>query len=101
MLNASFEDYATSCEPNAGEGRADIFLRSKHSFEFAYIFELKYLKGRREQSRLEDASKKALNQILERKYYKEAKRLGYRNIYIYGMAFSGKNAFVTGQKIEP
>ena len=100
LLNAAFEDYVTSCEVNSGEGRVDVFMRSKGGFDFAFIFELKYLRGRRENARLKEAAERALSQIAKKKYFSEAKRLSYGNIYLFGMAFSGKNAYVAGEKLE-
>lgn len=99
FLALLFDEFAVSSEYNSGSGRADIFMRSKSDRRLAFIFELKYLKGRKEEERLLASSKKALRQIKANGYYAEAKRMEYKKIYLYGLTFSGKRVNVLSEAV--
>ena len=95
-----FDDFVVDSEFPAGSGRADMYMRSKNDKSNAFVFELKYLKGRKETERLVTCAQKALAQIRENDYTADARRFGYENIHLYGIAFSGKRCHVASEALR-
>lgn len=66
-------------------------MRSRFNKEYAFIFELKYLKWKKGMERLKESSQVALRQMEKNDYINNALRFGYEKVYCSGVAFSGKN----------
>lgn len=89
-LCALFGDYFTSSNKESGDGRYDIQLKPIKNNLPGIIIELKAEKNCT-QDKLIKLSKDALKQIIDNKYDTELISSGVKNIYKYGVAFSGKN----------
>lgn len=88
---AMFDDeYYLSSNRESGEGRYDLQLEPKDTNRPGILIELKSEKNCTSE-RLNELAKTALNQINERKYETEMRKRGIKNIFKYGVAFSGKN----------
>ncbi len=82
-----FDDAIVKSEVNEGYGRCDILIASKKG-DFAFIIEVKAYKGVVSPTRLVNYSDNALKQIEEKKYAEPLLKEGYKNITLYGIAFS-------------
>ena len=85
--------YATS-NRESGNGRYDLQLMPKERSLPGILIELKYGKNCSE-TELKKLSKIALQQIKDKKYDTDMFEKGVKEIYKYGVAFSGKNVWVT------
>ena len=90
-----FSEYYSNCE--AGDGYADIVFKSKRE-DKAVIIEIKAASAGAD---LITLSENAVAQI-DRKNYAEpfVQSRMISSIYTYGIAFSGKNCFITCKKIK-
>ncbi len=84
-------EYIVKSNGEAGNGRADIIMRSPSRHGFAIIFELKIAETI---DGLKEACEKGLRQIDERGYAKELAEDGYRQIRKYAVAFYKKDCEV-------
>lgn len=82
--------YLVSSNRESGEGRYDIQLMPRDSHMPGILMELKAEKDCSE-SRLQELSRTALQQMKERKYETEMLRQGVKTVFKYGVAFSGKD----------
>ena len=85
--------YITS-NRESGEGRYDICLCPKDGKLPGILIELKAAKDCPEDE-LKELSKTALKQINDRKYDTELTTKGVKNIFKYGVAFSGKKVQIS------
>ena len=83
------EQYKKSSNREAGYGRYDIQLTPKYKNLPGIIIELKAAKDCTEEE-LKALSKKALQQIDEKKYDTELREAGITDVIKYGVAFCGK-----------
>lgn len=88
-LCAAMEQYRKSSNRESGYGRYDIQLTPKLPYLPGIIIELKAAKDCSEDE-LRELSKKALQQIEEKKYDTELREAGVTDIIKYGVAFCGK-----------
>lgn len=70
-----------------GNGRSDLVIYDNLFFEYAIILEFKVAD---DNERIDNAAKRALTQINEKRYDAEAVQMGYKNIIKYGIAFKDK-----------
>lgn len=92
-LCAAMEQYKNSSNRESGYGRYDIQLTPKSKNLPGIIIELKAAKDCSEDE-LRELSKKALQQINDKKYETELTTAGVRTIYKCGVAFRGKKGEV-------
>lgn len=90
LLGGSF----ISSNRESGDGRYDIQLKPARKNLPGILIELKAEKNCTEEQ-LKMLSKKALQQIIDKKYDVELTAAGVETIYKYGVAFSGKKVEIT------
>ena len=95
-----FEDATISFEANTGQGRSDIFIRTKKDNSLSIIIETKFLKGRRGRDRIDGSLEEGWNQINEMDYLEEANRIESKNILAYSVVFNNKKVYVSGKRIK-
>jgi len=78
----------------SGNGRSDLYMKSKGISKQGIIFELKVI-GDKDVP--EKVCKSALQQISRKRYDYELESLGYRHILKYGIAFRGKECLVMAE----
>ena len=88
-LCALLGGYYTTSNRESGNGRYDIQLMPENKLLPGILIELKAEKNCSGDV-LKKLSRMALQQIIEKKYDTEMKAKGVRDIYKYGVAFSGK-----------
>lgn len=88
-LCALLGGYYTTSNRESGNGRYDIQLMPENKLLPGILIELKAEKNCSGDV-LKKLSRMALQQIMEKKYDTEMKAKGVRDIYKYGVAFSGK-----------
>lgn len=93
-LCALLSGYYTTSNRESGNGRYDIQLFPKNNRLPGVIIELKAGKDCSDRA-LTVLSKAALQQIIDKNYSAEMKEKGVPLIYLYGVAFCGKNVEVT------
>ena len=93
-LLAGNSDWLVRSNVEAGEGFADIIVETEDP-DAGIVMELKYVK---EISGLEQACKKAIEQIKERRYEEYLKNDDRNDILIYGMAFCKKRCKIVVEK---
>lgn len=81
--------YYITSNRESGEGRYDICLCPKDNKMPGVLIELKAAKDR-SNDELKKLSEKALTQINNKKYGTELAAKGVKNVFMYGVAFSGK-----------
>ena len=93
------ETYSVKSNREAGNGRADIMIKSPSLRGRAFVLELKVADSI---DSLEKTAQKAVDQIYERHYMDELRQEGYRKISCYGIAFYRKDCEVRygGEWIE-
>ena len=96
-LLAGEEDWLVRSNVEAGEGFADIIVEPEDPDE-GIVIELKYSK---EISGMEQACKKALAQIKDRRYQEYLQNDGRNEILVYGIAFCKKRCKVVVEKLSP
>ena len=94
-LLAGEEDWLVRSNVEAGEGFADIIVEPEDPDE-GIVIELKYSK---EISGMEQACKKALAQIKDRRYQEYLQNDGRNEILVYGIAFCKKRCKVVVEKL--
>ena len=93
--NGYFGEYHSNCE--AGDGYADISFTDAYS-EKAVIIEIKHTTS---VSNLIDLSDEAVSQITKKNYAESFMENKFvQSIYAYGIAFSGKNCYITCNKLK-
>ena len=94
---AIFDDqYYVTSNRESGEGRFDIQLRPKNNSRPGILIELKSEKNLT-QNKLDQLAQTALKQIIERKYDTEMITQDIATIFMYGVAFSGKNVAICAE----
>ena len=86
-LMANLHDYAIQSNRESGDGRYDICIYSSDIHLPPILIEIKRAKRFRE---LEDACKKALDQIEKKRYAEELAEEGYSEVICYGIGFFKK-----------
>ena len=93
--NGYFGEYHSNCE--AEDGYADISFTDAYS-EKAVIIEIKHTTS---VSKLIDLSDEAVGQITKKNYAESFMENKFvQSIYAYGIAFSGKNCYITCNKMK-
>ena len=85
-------NYEVKSNIESGNGRYDISIIPKAINKIGYIIELKVTKDEKD---LKSKSEEAIKQIEKNKYYIELVKKGIKNIKLLGIAFKGKNVFIT------
>lgn len=85
------EDYLVKSNREAGNGRADLLLKSPSLRGRSFILEFKVSENI---NQLEADARKAVEQIIEKNYAQELRTEGYRKIACYGIAFYRKDCAV-------
>ena len=93
-LCAVLGGFYTTSNKESGEGRYDIQLMPKNSKLPGILIELKAVKSCSDDS-LKKLSEAALQQMIDRKYDTEMVTKGFKTIYKYGVAFSGKRVEIS------
>ena len=86
--------YYITSNRESGEGRYDICLFPKHASLPGVLIELKAAKDCSDDE-LKELSENALKQINDRKYDTELTTKGVKNVFKYGVAFSGKKVQIS------
>lgn len=104
LCGVMYDNYYQSGNVESGEGRYDIQLKPKQTDRPGILIELKvYLgdkKGEKLQQELENLARKAVAQIERKSYYTDLKMYGCHKIFIYGMAFKGKNVEIYSEMMD-
>lgn len=91
----NYSGWAVKLNKESGDGFADILLKPKNP-DAGIIIELKYARSMNE---LDNACKRALEQIRERRYDAELREDGRSDILAYGIAFCKKRCKVVVEKL--
>lgn len=91
----NYSGWAVKSNKESGDGFADILLKPKN-LDAGIIIELKYARSMNE---LDNACKRALEQIRERRYDAELREDGRSDILAYGIAFCKKRCKVVVEKL--
>ena len=99
-----YEEYYLTGNTESGEGRYDIQLKPKQTGRPGILIELKVYLGKKQgtelEQELEKLAEKAVAQIESGLYYTDLKMCGCRDIFLYGMAFKGKNVKIAAKNVE-
>ena len=90
-----FCDHQICSNQESGVGRYDIVILPACKKKRGLLFELKISKT---EEKTQELSKKACQQILEKKYIEGLQRKGYHDIVGYGIAFYKKSCWITAVK---
>ncbi len=93
LLVVLADTYIVRSNRESGYGRYDILLIPRDRSKTGIILELKKVSSLKGES-LEEASKKALEQVELKSYAQELKDLGIKQIIAFGIAFQGKQVAV-------
>ena len=85
------ENYLVKSNRESGNGRSDLMVKSPSLRGRAFVVEVKVSDSIDD---LEDAAKRALGQIYEKKYAEELRTEGYKRIDCFGVAFYRKDCEV-------
>jgi len=94
MASLLFEECAIESEIPAGTGRCDILVSPKQKVGTGMVIEIKALKGKSSQSRIETTALSALRQIEEKQYDERLKKDAAAHLLLFGIAFHGKRVAV-------
>ena len=78
-----------------GDGRSDLMLYQQDRFINAVIIEFKICK---DNEQVDEAARRALQQINDMNYAADARAQGYKNILKYGVAFKNKVCYAVVEK---
>ena len=92
-----FEEYVVRSEVLSGEGRCDILIRQRQSDSFGAVIEIKHIKAKTSEARLEERALAALKQIKEKDYAKDLRLCGAKPIVAYGIAFYQKKVRIKSE----
>ena len=95
-----FENSTVQSEAITGEGRCDILIAPKNEMDYGAVLEIKYLKARTSQERLQKSAQGALKQIADNRYCSWLIREKANPIYAYGISFQGQRVAVAVQRIK-
>ncbi len=93
LLSACAAWSATS-NAESGKGRSDIRVERKDR-KLGFIVEVKHVKDER---KMDEKSKEALQQIIDKEYVAPLKRYKVRDIWMYGITFCDKECRVIAKK---
>lgn len=99
MLAIMSDHYFITSNREAGEGRFDIQMEPRDRRQPGFIIEFKAGENLSAEE-LEREAKEALAQIRDRKYIEDLKHHGIRNIGMFGISFSGKQATSAYEQIS-
>lgn len=88
---SNLQGFAVKSNRESGNGRLDIYVKSKTSVHHAAVFELKIAENIGD---LERKCRAALCQIAEKGYADELIQEGYQNVAHYGVAFLDKQCII-------
>lgn len=88
---SGMKGYIVKSNREGGRGRSDLFIKPVTRRKAAYVIEFKVAKNFGD---MEQAARRALEQIEERQYADELHDDGYAEVIRYGMAFFGKDSLV-------
>ncbi len=91
------EHYEVTSNRESGLGRYDILITPKEKSKPAIVIEFKKVWN---DTIIEKAAQKALDQIIDKKYAQGLYDQGYDNIIAYGIAFKGKDVAVVSCTLE-
>ena len=80
-------DYYVNSNRESGLGRYDVIIEPKNKNNRGYILEFKVVKDEKD---LENTTKEAIEQIIDKKYDTSLKERGIKDITLIGIAFFGK-----------
>ena len=95
-----FENSIIQSEAVVGDGRCDILIAPKNEGGYGAVLEIKYLKARTSQERLQKSAQGALKQVVDNKYCSWLIRGKANPIYAYGISFQGQRVAVSVQRIR-
>ncbi len=87
LVSILFEDCIVKSEVNTGQGRCDIMIQPRIAGKFGAVIEIKFIKAKTSQQRIEERASVALKQIKDKEYAEDLILLGANPIYAYGIAF--------------
>lgn len=99
LLASTLRGYRVRSEVNTSMGRSDIIAESPNPSEPPLVIEIKSFKGRTSSSRLKEASRRAISQIMERNYVSAFRGGKAKEALCYGLAFAQKSVQVSCQAI--
>lgn len=85
------KEYSVKSNRESGDGRSDIFVKPVDRTKTAYVLELKMADSVAD---LENKTREAIQQIVDKNYEKELYDDGYIDVRRYGIAFFKKNCLV-------
>lgn len=95
------DKYTISSNRESGFGRYDVLFEPRSDMDDGIIFEFKVFDAE-EEAGLADTVRKAIEQVIDKKYAAvlESKGVAKSKIRIYGFAFQGKNVQIDGGYIQ-
>lgn len=87
--------YEMKSNRETGNGRSDLALYQQDRFINAIIIEFKICKANEQ---IDEAAKRALEQIDDMDYAADGREKGYKNIFKYGVAFKNKVCYAVCEK---
>lgn len=100
LVSLLFEDSWVKSEVITGEGRCDILIRPKNAHSFGAAIEIKHIKGKTSQQRLEERAESALRQINNKDYVDDLILAKASPVISYGIAFCQKRVVIKSQIIK-
>ncbi len=100
LVSVLFEDCYVKSEVNAGEGRCDILIQPKKAHGFGAVLEIKHVRGKTSQQRLEDRAETALRQIKDKGYVENLVLAQANPIVTYGIAFCRRKVIIKSQIVD-
>lgn len=99
LISLLFEECTVRSEVLSGEGRCDILIRPRQSNSFGAVIEIKHIKSKTSEARLEERTLAALKQIKEKDYAEDLRICGARPIVAYGIAFYQKKVRIKSEML--
>lgn len=90
------DNYTVKSNREGGLGRYDIMITALDPHKPSIVIELKKA-GKKET--LEEASQRALDQIIENRYFEELPESNRKSIIAYGIGFQRKDLFITSARL--
>lgn len=100
MLGMLSDEYVIKSNKETGKGRYDILLLPRDVSQYGIIIEIKQMENDSTKESIDKKQKKALDQIIDNKYYKELLAHNVNNRIELSMVFVGKEVYIKANSID-
>jgi len=97
LCAVAFQSHLVKAEQNVGKGRCDIIVYPTKGDPLGIVIETKFYKSKVSSSALRALAEKALEQIHDREYASDLKKMGASPIHLFGFAFAKKHSAIVSQ----